>query len=846
MNELVSQTFPCDGTMLLSHNNGNAPQQLNQVRLAPFNTVIYTPIQLYSGGQFNGLGFNPKDNYIYAVEANSNNIVRLRSDNKFELVGSTTAIPELSVSAGDCTADGLYVCQDSELDQLLFFDVVDKFEMLHQIDLYWDSNSKNSGRVTTKFDDLVMDPNNPKVAYAFQGDYFDDDLEPFETRNFLHKINVDLDDPQLGTVTPLVRVSNSEIRQLGSLMFTKEGILHGYGSKSNSANLRQNTLVQINIKTGATSEILGNGPTGSSTDGCSCPYALTFENDAFPRDVLCTDSEITFRLTARNRFFQSFGGITLSDTIPEGMVISAIRGDHNGNTVDGSGVGTRHVTITDIEIPAKGEVVVDIVAKILDIEIDFNHNQAHLKNLPVQLGGNMLSDDPQSPLSSPDDTEFLVFAQRLEKFNLEIDNPIDCLDPNTGKATLSSPVLVPGEAYNIKMRNEEFEDFSWNVTIDDSNTFYLEDLAPGEYRLSQLSSSSVACSFTMKDTTINIVAPNEQVQANARSNSPICEGADLELNATMSPEGIITWKDPGGSIIEGADYFIHQTSSFDSGRYEMIATYGGCEQIRTLEVVVAPAIDASIRGKDQYCERDDLLLIAQGEGKQKTFEWVGPEMNLYTNDTLFINSLQQTDGGTYQLIIDNGVCQDTITKNIEILVTPSVSLPFQMKTDFCGSIILDPEITGESNASYQWFPQAGLSCIDCPSPELLIPVQDQYSLIVSNGNSCRDSTAIIVRLSNDNLIYTPNIFSPNADKDNDFFQLSPGCATLGIKAMAIYDRWGHPIFSKSEINHLDETEFWDGTIDGKQAAQGVYLWTIEIELVNGESKRLFGEFTLVR
>lgn len=126
--------------MLLSHNSGSAPQQMHQVRLVPFNTVIYTPIQIYSGGQFNGLGFNPRDNYIYATQANSNNIVRLRSDNNFEVVGSTMAISELTVSAGDCTAAGLYMCQDSELDQLLIFEVVDKFQLLHQIDLFWNVN----------------------------------------------------------------------------------------------------------------------------------------------------------------------------------------------------------------------------------------------------------------------------------------------------------------------------------------------------------------------------------------------------------------------------------------------------------------------------------------------------------------------------------------------------------------------------------------------------------------------------------------------------------------------------------------------------------------------------------
>ena len=167
-----AQTFPCDGRLILSTKRNNT--SLFRIGFGPFGLIYYNPVTVYLNEGFDALGFNPKDNYIYAVQENTNSIVRLRSNGTYEVIGAAPLVSTLNAFAGDCSPEGLYLCHDNELDQILVFDVVNNFELVNQLDLFWDPASQNSGPFTTRIEDFAIDPNNSTIAYAFQGDYLDD------------------------------------------------------------------------------------------------------------------------------------------------------------------------------------------------------------------------------------------------------------------------------------------------------------------------------------------------------------------------------------------------------------------------------------------------------------------------------------------------------------------------------------------------------------------------------------------------------------------------------------------------------------------------------------------------
>lgn len=80
-------------------------------------------------------------------------------------------------------------------------------------------------------------------------------------------------------------------------------------------------------------------------------------------------------------------------------------------------------------------------------------------------------------------------------------------------------------------------------------------------------------------------------------------------------------------------------------------------------------------------------------------------------------------------------------------------------------------------------------------------------------------------------LVAPNAFTPNDDGVNDFFYLNVTgtCEVLKFE-IKIFDRWGRLVFQGDEA-----TDQWDGTYDGRQLKEGVYLWQSSITWEPDES-----------
>ncbi|MEL7221099.1 MAG: hypothetical protein AAGJ93_07255 [Bacteroidota bacterium] len=521
---LLGQPFNCDGRLILSTQKQTGTEVFT-ITFAPFFVILYSQVTSYPGSRFNALGFNPKDNYIYAIPENTNTVVRLRSDGSFETVGTVPFVDQLEVYAGDCTPDGRYFCHDNSLDQLLVFQVVDNFALEERIDLFWNPESINAGTFTTRLDDFAVDPNNPTRAYAYQGvNSFDPDLQPTTTAGYFLEINLDLNDPNVGMITPLEPINaNINIKRLGSLFFDGFGGLSGYGSQEVDQNALDKRLVGINPFTGGANLQGLGGPSAPASDGCSCPYNLTINYLVEPLVATCTDDEVVYSLTIMNGSYENITAATLTDTVPEGMIIEAINGVFNGDIDPTTGVGTRFLTINNLVVPARGSIQMSIAARIDDIAVGSNNSQVYLRDLPTLFGDVQVSDDPLTTLK-PDPAIFLADAIFLENVELDITPTTDCLMDNDGTVAATSPQFLPGLNYQLRLFNEDWEPFIRDISVDENNSFFLDSMPSGEYRLDQLTPQDVRCSYEWKDTTFIVPAPNEQLLVDVQTNAPICGG----------------------------------------------------------------------------------------------------------------------------------------------------------------------------------------------------------------------------------------------------------------------------------------------------------------------------------
>lgn len=88
-------------------------------------------------------------------------------------------------------------------------------------------------------------------------------------------------------------------------------------------------------------------------------------------------------------------------------------------------------------------------------------------------------------------------------------------------------------------------------------------------------------------------------------------------------------------------------------------------------------------------------------------------------------------------------------------------------------------------------------------------------------------------------MFVPNAFSPNNDGNNDYFQIKG--MNLQNLTLTIYDRWGRVAY---ESKSLDEG--WDGTTEGKPAAEGVYMFKLVGQDYDGKQLLYNGSVTLIR
>jgi len=115
------------------------------------------------------------------------------------------------------------------------------------------------------------------------------------------------------------------------------------------------------------------------------------------------------------------------------------------------------------------------------------------------------------------------------------------------------------------------------------------------------------------------------------------------------------------------------------------------------------------------------------------------------------------------------------------------------------------------------------------SPDKLMEINtlhfgnDVYSLTIEDRNTA----------------YVPQIFSPNGDGLNDILYVYGN--RIETMTFIIYNRWGEKVFES-----YDKNIGWDGKFRGAQAQGGVYVYYLEVSILEGDDLTQKGDITLVR
>ncbi len=140
---------------------------------------------------------------------------------------------------------------------------------------------------------------------------------------------------------------------------------------------------------------------------------------------------------------------------------------------------------------------------------------------------------------------------------------------------------------------------------------------------------------------------------------------------------------------------------------------------------------------------------------------------------------------------------------------------------------------------YNWLPDTALSCNICASTTASPTETTTYWVEVENMDGCKDTASVLVDVREDvnQIIFIPNVLTPNNDGFNDTWfikniQLFP---KNGVK---IVNRWGDIVFQTSNYQNN-----WDGGYAGGNLPAGTYYYILD---VGGQWGILKGDVTIIR
>jgi gliding motility-associated-like protein len=351
--------------------------------------------------------------------------------------------------------------------------------------------------------------------------------------------------------------------------------------------------------------------------------------------------------------------------------------------------------------------------------------------------------------------------------------------------------------------------------------------------------------------TVNTIAPVITISAAADS---VCPGQSDLFTATLtSPQATNNYQwlvdeQPAGS--NASTYTLTNPANGDSIRCILTATtVCGSTFIDTSGPVVIgvrtipfTALRIAASAND-ICPGDTVLFQATPTdgGSTPQFQWLingqaaGPNSDTFPCTTL-------ANGDNVSCILQSSLTcalPDTAGNTLVMAVKPGPEL--QMPADPLiargQQVQLSPSITGAATG-YQWQPPTALSGTSIPDPVASPDSTTTYQLTVSDSDGCAETGKVTVRVVTP--LFMPNAFTPGG-VSNGVFRIPPSLS-IELIQFAIYDRWGQRVFATA-----NSADGWDGTIAGRRAPGGAYVWIIAYtDPFKGVSVTASGTVILIR
>lgn len=155
---------------------------------------------------------------------------------------------------------------------------------------------------------------------------------------------------------------------------------------------------------------------------------------------------------------------------------------------------------------------------------------------------------------------------------------------------------------------------------------------------------------------------------------------------------------------------------------------------------------------------------------------------------------------------------------------------------------LNTSATAGNIASVVWQPSNGLNCSDCISPAASPLKTITYYITAVSDSGCVSSSMVHITVIPTYEIFIPNVFTPNGDGANDYFEVYGNKESWKQFEIMIFNRWGEKVYESFDMNFK-----WDGVYKDVVAPPDVYVYTVKVVFLDNYVPEIYkGSVTLMR
>jgi gliding motility-associated-like protein len=285
-----------------------------------------------------------------------------------------------------------------------------------------------------------------------------------------------------------------------------------------------------------------------------------------------------------------------------------------------------------------------------------------------------------------------VFTTPQISVSITPNNAAVCASGSTS-ATLTATATGGDEPYSFVWSNAQTGN---SITVNTGNTY---SVSVTDARNCLPASNSVVVATTPLP-----LAPT------LSSNSPLCEGTDLQLFASSVPGATYSWTGPAGFTSNQQNPVINNVASANAGTYSVTITVGQCSSLPATIGVVVKAIPASptVGRNSPVCQAATLSLTASNI-PSATFNWTGPNGFTSSAQNPSIINVPVAAGGTYSVTATVNGCSSQ-PSTIAATINPLPPAPVITATSpLCQGNTLSLSASDITGATYNWTGPGGFT-----------------------------------------------------------------------------------------------------------------------------------------